>query len=87
MKKILYVLLAIGIVGCAYSQGRYDRYRVYWRSFIKDPHFVDYKKERDDLEGLYLNKKLTYLEYIKQRDALDLKYDREVQERESIIAE
>lgn len=81
MKKALAVLCLLALFGCASGQNYLDEPE--W--FIKDPHFADYKNQRDDLEVQYLHKEITYAEYVEQKSKLDEKYDREVQERNSKV--
>ncbi len=81
MKKSLLVLFMIVIFGCSYGQD----YLKNPTSFIRDPHFTEYKNTRDDLESSYLSKEITYAEYIEQKDKIDEKYSKEVQERNSKI--
>ena len=81
MKKSLLVLCMIVIFGCSYGQN----YLKNPSSFIRDPHFTEYKNNRDDLESSYLSKEITYAEYIEQKDKIDEKYSKEVQERNSKI--
>ena len=81
MKKSLVLLCALMIFGCSYGQ----EYLENPKSFIRDPHFTEYKKNRDDLERSYLRKEITYAEYIEQKDKMDEKYSKEVQERNSKI--
>ena len=81
MKKILMVICALMLSGCAYGKGYLENPE----SFIRDPHFTEYKNKRDALESTYLRREITYAEYIEQRDKLDNKYDQEVQERTSVI--
>lgn len=82
MKKSLLVLCMIVIFGCSYGQN----YLKNPTSFIRDPHFTEYKNNRDDLESSYLSKEITYAEYIEQKDKIDEKYTKEVQERNSKIS-
>jgi len=81
MKKSLILLCALFLFGCSYGQNYLENPE----SFIRDPHFAEYKKNRDDLESEYLRKEITYAEYIEQRDELDGVYDREVQVRTKVI--
>ena len=69
------------LFGCTYGQDYLDNPV----SFIRDPHFSEYKDNRDDLESSYLRKEITYAEYIEQKDKLDLTYTKEIQERDSVI--
>jgi len=71
----------IVIFGCSYGQN----YLKNPSSFIRDPHFTEYKNNRDDLESSYLSKEITYAEYIEQKEKIDEKYSKEVQERNSKV--
>ena len=81
MKKSLLVLSMLVIFGCSYGQD----YLKNPTSFIRDPHFTEYKNNRDDLESSYLNKEITYAEYIEQKNKIDEQYSKEVQERNSKV--
>jgi len=87
MKNIIVLFSAVIIAGCAYEGQRLREYFDSPRSFIRDPHFVDYKEKRDALESEYLQKGISYAEYVEQMDALDENYAREVQERDRKIGE
>ena len=82
MKKSLLLLCMLVLFGCSYGQN----YLKNPTSFIRDPHFTEYKNTRDDLESSYLSKEITYAEYIEQKDKIDEKYSKEVQERNSKIS-
>jgi len=77
MKKSLLLLCALVLFGCSYGQD----YLKNPSSFIRDPHFTEYKNNRDELESSYLNKEITYAEYIEQKNKIDEQYSKEVQER------
>ncbi|MCK5178434.1 MAG: hypothetical protein KAR32_02810 [Candidatus Omnitrophica bacterium] len=77
IKKSLVLFFALVLFGCSYGQN----YLKNPETFIRDPHFSEYKERRDDLERQYLHKEITYAQYIEQKDRLDETYDREVQER------
>ena len=81
MKKSFVLACLVMFCGCSYGQN----YLKNPESFIRDPHFAEYKKNRDALESSYLKKELTYAEYIKQKDRVDDKYSKEVQERTAVI--
>ena len=82
MKKSLLLLCMFVLFGCSYGQD----YLKNPTSFIRDPHFTEYKNTRDDLESSYLSKEITYAEYIEQKDKIDEKYSKEVQERNAKIS-
>ena len=81
MKKSLLLLSVLVLFGCTYGQDYLDNPT----SFIRDPHFTEYKNSRDDLESSYLRKEITYAEYIEQKNKVDEQYSKEVQERNSKI--
>jgi len=76
-KKLISLLLLLVLVGCSH----YDRPG----DLFRDPHFGQYKEQQAKLESQYLNKEMSYADYMKQRDELDAKYDKEVSERDSKI--
>lgn len=81
IKKSLLLVCAVVLLGCTYGQDYIDNPV----SFIRDPHFTEYKDHRDDLELQYLHKEITYAEYVKAKDELDETYAKEVQERNDKI--
>ncbi|HLF18290.1 MAG TPA: hypothetical protein VI749_05265 [Candidatus Omnitrophota bacterium] len=87
MKKALFVSLTLLLAGCAYEGQTLKDYLEDPRAIIQDPHFTDYKQQRDDLEGQYLRKEITYAEYVERMDELDNDYTKEVQERDAILSQ
>lgn len=81
MRKCLILIFVFMLSGCTYGQEYLERSD----TFIRDPHFTEYKQNRDALESSYLKKEITYAEYITQRDVLDEQYSKEVQKRTSVI--
>lgn len=81
-KKAFLLFCVLVFVGCSYGQN----YLKNPKTLLKDPHFAEYKENRDDLELQYLRKEIPYAEYIQQRDRLDATYDKEVQERNKKIS-
>ena len=81
MRKILLIAISIAFLGCAYEGQNVGEYIKDPSNLVKDPHFAEYKKERDELENQYLYQKVTYADYKEKVDALDQKYNKEVEER------
>ncbi len=87
MKRSLCLLVFFFFVvsGCTYETNEFQAFIENSKTLLQDPHFARYKEKRADLERQYLQKRLTYADYIAQRDKLDLLYAKEVQERTKII--
>ena len=77
IKKSFLLLFAVMLLGCSYG----EKYLKNPQMFVRDPHFTQYKENRDALESEYLHKEITYAEYVEQRDRLDAQYDKEVYQR------
>jgi len=78
MKKYFIILGTLLLLGCSLNTDQLP-------SFLEDPHFAAYQKKQDELESLYLQKKISYDEYLTQKKKLDDKYAREVQHRQTVI--
>lgn len=87
-KNYIVLILALFVVGCSgyTGQDRLKNFLVHPESWLRDPHFAEYKQKLDALESEYLRKEITYAEYVNKKNKLDAMYDREVQERTSIIS-
>ncbi|MBF0479515.1 MAG: hypothetical protein HQL26_08530 [Candidatus Omnitrophica bacterium] len=83
MKRWLILLLGLAVLGCSYQGKKLSDYIDDPKSIIKDPHFQQYKEERDVLESQYLKKEITYADYTQKMSDLDAKYTKEVSERDS----
>ena len=87
MKKTFFIFLTLLLTACTYEGHTLKDYLEDPRAIIKDPHFAEYKQNRDELEGKYLRKEITYAEYVEQMDELDNKYTQEVEERDAILSQ
>lgn len=88
-QRIVLLFLLSAVLGCTYAGERtLEDYLSDPKTWVQDPHFANYKEKRDELESQYLQKKISYAQYLEQRTALDDKYAQEVQERnEKIMGE
>ena len=86
MNRIVIVLMVLALSGCTYTGQDPVKYLEEPQTIIQDPHFTQYKGKRDALESQYLNKEITYAEYVEQTKALDDQYNQEVEKREEIIS-
>ena len=80
MKKgiILFIVLLLG--GCSYGTEQL-------KTLLEDPHYMEYRDNRDKLEKSYLDGDITYAQYLDSKKQLDDDYDREVREREEKLHE
>ena len=85
MKKFIFGLLLL-VVGCSYKGQNLETYVDEPQTILRDPHFANYQEARDHLESEYLQKKMTYGEYLEKKKELDDKYTKEVQKRDAIIS-
>lgn len=79
MRILLIFLLVIFLTGCTYDEAK----RL--TTFMEDPHYAQYKKQLDSLEKSYLDKEISYAEYLRRKEQIDEQYTKEVQKRERII--
>jgi hypothetical protein len=87
MKKAVLLFFAAFLAGCSYAgEKKLDAYLIDPRTWVKDPHFAHYKEQRDTLESEYLQKNISYAEYLERRTGLDEQYAREVSGRNAIIS-
>lgn len=85
MKRILILCFLIVLVGCTYEGKKISTYVDSPRTLLEDPLSVDHQQALDNLESDYLQKKITYAEYLKEKQQLEDDYTREVQSRRDII--
>lgn len=84
-KMILFFLMSV-LAGCTYAGERELGDYIHEPStIVQDPHFANYKGELDALEKEYLDKKITYAQYLEQKIVLDDQYNKEVMERSQKI--
>lgn len=87
MKKAVLLCFVALLIGCSYAgEKKLDEYLSDPKTWVKDPHFANYKEQRDVLESEYLQKNISYAEYLERRTSLDERYAREVFERNAIIS-
>lgn len=84
-KKLLLSFFLCIAAGCAYKGKTIGEYLDDPKTLIQDPHYMSYREKRDQLEADYLNKKITYSDYLNAVKALDGNYSKEVYERNEII--
>jgi hypothetical protein len=85
MKRAIFCILFLSVFGCTYEGKPLSEYFEDPRSIIRDPHFADYKKKRDNLESQYLSDEITYADYKEQMDTIDKKYAKEIKLRDAKV--
>ncbi len=84
--KMTLLFLTLALAGCTYAGERELGDYIHEPSaIVQDPHFANYKGKLDAIEKEYLEKKITYAQYLEQKTALDDQYTREVKERDEKI--
>jgi hypothetical protein len=82
MKKQWLLVCVIFLAGCAESLETYVNDP---SEIIRDPHFKQYEQSLAALESDYLNKKITYAEYVEKKKEIDDQYTQEVEERNDVL--
>jgi hypothetical protein len=82
MRKEFLLVCMIFLGGCAESLETYVNNP---SEIVRDPHFKQYEQSLAGLESDYLNKKITYVEYVEKKKQMDDQYTQEVEERNDII--
>ena len=85
MKKIMVFCFIAFIVGCTYEGTKIGCYVKDPSTLLEDPLSVNHQQALDDLESSYLNKEITYAEYVKQKQQIEDDYQEKVQTRTKII--
>lgn len=81
MKNILVVLLVVFFAGCAETSQRIDSIVDDPGTIFQDPDFAAYEQELNALEKQYLQKEITYAQYLEGRKQLEENYEREVKDQ------
>ena len=82
MKNIFIVLALLFLAGCA---ERLESLMDDPGTILQDPGFANYQQKLDDLEKLYLDKKITYAEYLERKKKIDDDYAQETQEQKNSL--
>ena len=72
--------------GCTYTGQNPQTYIDEPETILQDPHYGSYQQQSDDLERQYLEKKITYADYLEQKKALDDQYSKDVKKRDMILS-
>lgn len=85
MKRLGIVLAFVFLAGCQYSSERIKTYIDDPKTILEDPLSVEHQEAIDALERDYLQKKITYADYLDGKRQLEEDYSRGVQGRRDII--
>ncbi len=86
MNATVIFFFMILLAGCTYKGQDLETYIDQPETILRDPHYASYQEQSDDLEKQYLDKKMTYADYLEKKKTLDDKYSKEVKQREEIIS-
>ena len=86
-RKYVMLIAAIFVAGCTYKgEQNLETYIDEPATILRDPHFTNYEQASEHLESQYLQKKISYAEYLEKKKELDDQYSKEVQKRDAIIS-
>ena len=86
MKNRLIVLILVFLAGgCASTTERIESIVDDPGTILQDPGFANYQQKLDDLEKQYLQKKITYAEYLEQKNKIEEDYAKEVQKQKNSL--
>ena len=85
MKNILVVLLSFLVVGCAETTQRIESIVDDPGTIFQDPGFANYEQKLNALEKRYLQKEITYAEYLEQKNQIEENYDREIKKQKTAM--
>ena len=85
MRHFIVLLSIVALFGCSYTEKAIQNYWEKPETLLKDPHFAEYQAKREHLESKHLNQEITYEEYYERLNALEKKYERDIQRREGIV--
>ena len=82
MKRLGFLFIIAILVGCSYTL---EDYVDSPKTILEDPLSVKREEDLANLERKYLNKAITYDEYLKRKRQIEDKFAKDVQGRESSI--
>jgi hypothetical protein len=85
MKKIGIWFIMLSVLGCSQGGTSFQSMMDEPQTILKDPHYASYQQKLEALEHRYLQREITYAEYLEQKKEIDNIYDQEVKKREGII--
>ena len=85
MKNGSIILLLVLLAGCAETTDRLESIVDDPGTILQDPGFASYQQKQDDLEKEYLQKKITYAEYLEQKKKIEDDYAGEIQNQKNSI--
>ena len=80
MKRMILLLFLIGFAGCISGENVLENPGIF-----QDSLYTDYKKTADVIEARYLNKEISYADYLQKKQELEDWYKKEADKRRSII--
>ena len=87
MKNGVLILVCLAIAGCTYADDKIDGYLDDPKTLLEDPLTVDHERQLSELESRYLAQKITYAQYLEQKQQLQNGYIKDVRKREEILSD
>jgi hypothetical protein len=85
MKNMFILLLVLLASGCAETHQRIDTIVDDPAAILQDPGFANYEQKLNALEKKYLQKEITYAEYLEEKKEIENNYEREVKRQEAQV--
>jgi len=85
LKFCMLIICCAVFASCQYGTDRLNTVMDDPIRILEDPLTVEHKQDMADLEKRYLNKEITYAEYLEQKQKLEDEYTKQVQKRENWI--
>ena len=85
MRKVFIFLCFVFLAGCASTTERIESMVDDPGTILQDPGFAGYQQKLDDLEKQYLEKKMTYAEYLEQKNKIEEDYAKDVKQQKNSL--
>ena len=85
MKQGLIILFLVLLAGCAETTNRLESIVDDPGTILQDPGFANYQQKQDDLEKEYLQKKITYAEYLQRKNKIEEDYARDIKKQKNSL--
>lgn len=85
MKKVILLLIIVGLSGCSYGKQHVEFMLDNPPGVLEDSLYAGYEAQFEDLESQYLQKEISYAEYVEKKSDLEDRYTQEANRRAVIV--